>query len=177
MRFLLLAFVSLSLTVPGGCTCTDPRDGGFLGGVCGLTTGAYDRRLAEREAALAQTQARLDMERADQARLEKLKRARQNRLIEVSNRMTSIEGRIRMLDADIRGREIRKESIEREIAAIERDVAAMSVDTARSGTADLAERSRELEERVSAAKTRLARLRELARIYGEGSGGPLVPSP
>ncbi|QVL50254.1 MAG: DUF4201 domain-containing protein [Thiocapsa sp.] len=42
-----------------GC-CTnvtqDPSQGGLAGGVCGLTTGAYDQRIDEREARLAQVQ-------------------------------------------------------------------------------------------------------------------------
>lgn len=60
--------LGLGLLVLGGCaSSTDPREGGFFGGVQGLGSGAYDARLKERDdrlATLRETQAELSGERA-----------------------------------------------------------------------------------------------------------------
>ncbi|SMC76002.1 hypothetical protein [Rhizobium sp. RU36D] len=51
MRAIFWKFCLVGLTglILSGCcsnVTTDPREGGLAGGVCGTTTGAYDRRLA-----------------------------------------------------------------------------------------------------------------------------------
>jgi chromosome segregation ATPase len=84
--------VTLGVAVLAGCATVsdDPREGGLLGGLSGINSGAYDARVAEREERLQrlrETQADLDAEtgqleaqrsamrrqlQADQARLQKL---------------------------------------------------------------------------------------------------------
>jgi chromosome segregation ATPase len=66
MRLQAIAVVLLL----GACTTsTDPGEGGFIAGVQGLTTGAYDARIDTAEAEVAEAQARNDALRAEQAGL------------------------------------------------------------------------------------------------------------
>ena len=58
--FLAFALVG---SVAACATSDDPADGGFINGVSALNTGAYDARIAEREAAI-------DVETATQAELQ-----------------------------------------------------------------------------------------------------------
>jgi chromosome segregation ATPase len=66
---LTLIILSLSL---GGCAttaCNDPGSGGFFGGVCGLASGNYERRVDEREKNLDTLKQLQHGESAEQARL------------------------------------------------------------------------------------------------------------
>ncbi|PTE12378.1 hypothetical protein C9427_02000 [Mesorhizobium helmanticense] len=50
---LAIALAVEALLLLGGCNTTDPRQGGFFGGVGGIASGEYDRRIAERQDRLA----------------------------------------------------------------------------------------------------------------------------
>lgn len=59
-----------ALILAGACTMsTDPSQGGFIAGVQGISSGAYDARIDEAEAGVAEAQARNDALRAEQASL------------------------------------------------------------------------------------------------------------
>jgi hypothetical protein len=60
----------MAVLMIGGCTMsTDPSQGGFVAGVQGIATGAYDARIDTAEAGVAEAQARNDALRAEQAGL------------------------------------------------------------------------------------------------------------
>jgi len=56
MNVKLMCCVFLFAIVSGCATTSDPRQGGFFGGLAGLSSGAYEERLKQRENDLAQQQ-------------------------------------------------------------------------------------------------------------------------
>jgi chromosome segregation ATPase len=63
-------YAALTLGFLAGCqTTTDPAEGGFFNGVSGITSGAYEDRVAAGEADVASAQARNDALAAQQSAL------------------------------------------------------------------------------------------------------------
>lgn len=75
---------SLPLLMPGllvACqTTTDPSEGGFIAGVSGISSGAYEQRVADREADVAEAQARNEALAAQQSALSGQIRASESEL-------------------------------------------------------------------------------------------------
>lgn len=95
-RVTLMVAVMSTLGLVGCATTTDPREGGLLGGIQGMSTGAYDQRVQEREdrlEQLRQTQRELQTERED---LE-ARKARQGREVALERE------RLAALDRDVTG--------------------------------------------------------------------------
>lgn len=89
MRILLNVGIFMIATVINGCTtCTttenDPSKGGFFGGVCGLTSGAYKERRDEKEANLQASQAEQQAAESEKRRLhsDKAEKLRQKQTLE-----------------------------------------------------------------------------------------------
>jgi hypothetical protein len=61
--------VAITLGAAGCTPNTDPAAGGFINGIAGVTTGAYEERIAAGEASVAEAQARNDALRAEQSDL------------------------------------------------------------------------------------------------------------
>lgn len=87
-------------TMVNGCTtCTttdnDPKSGGFVGGVCGLTSGAYDRRLDEKEVNLQSSQAQQQTVEKEKRRLhsDKAEKLRQKQALSADLNNVSNENR------------------------------------------------------------------------------------
>ncbi|EHQ53532.1 hypothetical protein ECTPHS_12742 [Ectothiorhodospira sp. PHS-1] len=130
----------------GGCaTSTDPREGGLLGGIQGLGSGAYDARVQEREArleALRRTQQELEGERSDL----------ETRRAEQTRQVAAERARLQRLDGDV--------------ASLDREVAALS---AQHGRGD--QRVRELQSRLAALKQQMGRQQSaLDALEGDGLG-------
>ncbi|SHO52110.1 hypothetical protein [Desulfopila aestuarii] len=84
----------------GGCASgdQDPRSGGLLGGISGLSSGAYENRVKEREARLQQlraTQSQLD---AEKGQLEAQKSTAQAQLDKDQARVKAMQSEIAALD-------------------------------------------------------------------------------
>ncbi|MCG5495598.1 hypothetical protein [Ectothiorhodospira variabilis] len=95
-RVTLMVAVMGSLGLVGCATTTDPREGGLLGGIQGMSSGAYDQRVQEREdrlARLRETQRELESERED---LE-ARKARQSHEVALERE------RLAALDRDVTG--------------------------------------------------------------------------
>ncbi len=95
-----------------GCAnmSTDPREGGFFGGVSGLNSGAYDERLREREARLAQM-------RETQRALETETGQLQARKSAVHQQVRADQIRLNQLNTDISGLEQKVGSLSRQQGA------------------------------------------------------------
>jgi len=108
-----------------GCASDDPRQGGLLGGLIGLGSGTYDRRVDDRRAALRADEQRLQQEAEDGQQLEQA-------LEESEAEAAELEQQVALLRQDIDG-------LDAEIAALERDESLTrdDVEEAEAGVATL----------------------------------------
>lgn len=97
------ALAWLSALILGGCAgaSTDPHTGGLAGGITGIATGAYDQRVAAREASL---QSLNDAEAG------------------LVRRIGSAEDRIKALDRQIAARKAALQKLKAELAEIDRSI-------------------------------------------------------
>lgn len=96
----------LAVAVLGGCAnvSTDPREGGFFGGVSGINSGAYDARLRDRDDRLAQlrdTQRGLEADRGQleskRSALEHEVRAEREKLKKLNSDVAALDKRVKTL--------------------------------------------------------------------------------
>ncbi len=100
MRFSFL-FISGVLLSSGCAVSDDPGEGGFIGGVYGLSSGAYDKRIEEREQNL-ETLRQIRTESAtEQVELQTEKQDLDSQLAELQIASTQLEQDIRQLSAQI----------------------------------------------------------------------------
>ena len=92
--------VAAAVAALAGCAnlSTDPREGGFLGGVSGLNSGAYEARVVEREDRLAQL-------RETQRGLESERTQLETHRSDVDRQVAAERVRVKKLDADVVGLE------------------------------------------------------------------------
>jgi chromosome segregation ATPase len=93
-----LAFVILSSC---STTSTDPREGGFFGGLKGIYSGTYDNRIQEREAALEYSQSTQES---------------------LKNKSEDLNVEVQLKDKVLKAEREKAEKIESDLAAIEEDV-------------------------------------------------------
>lgn len=98
------AAFALTLSGCAGAS-TDPHTGGLIGGINGLATGAYDKRIADRQAAVA------DLETAGLA---------------LSSRVQSAQDRLALLDQTFASRRAKLAQMKAEIAEVDKLLAAGS---------------------------------------------------
>lgn len=149
---ILIGTTALTLAL-AACNTTDPNQGGFFGGIGGLTSGSYERDTQARRQALAAEQAR-NQQLRDQAAANQSERQR------VAYERASLQQQIAALNGDInrlRGRLSAAEAQKRndphlanlraELEALERSVRLASSDNApaRDAAAEAAKR-RQVEE-------------------------------
>lgn len=94
-----LAAAAAALALAGCANLSDdPREGGFLGGLSGLSSGTYEARVSEREDRLAQL-------RETQRGLETERTQLETRKSGVDRQVAAERTRVKKLDADIAGLE------------------------------------------------------------------------
>lgn len=102
--------IVLALLVSGcSSASTDPHTGGLMGGIAGITTGAYDKRLAEKQTEVAELDAAGDALKA---------------------RIGSSEARLRDLDKKIAARKSKIERMKADLAEIDRMLKSGAAETA-----------------------------------------------
>jgi chromosome segregation ATPase len=80
---------------------TDPREGGLMGGIKGLQTGAYDQRVQERQDRLSQMQALQSNLSAEQRQLEQDRTASQAALDEERRRLQQLNNNVVQLRQNV----------------------------------------------------------------------------
>lgn len=94
--------VILSALLLAGCVTTeDPHEGGFFGGVHGITSGAYERRAQEREENLAKMRAMQKELEAETAALDAEKQQRQQVLEREKRALAALNKDVKALDARV----------------------------------------------------------------------------
>lgn len=157
MRLIRMISIGSVCLLTACATSENPREGGFFGGIQGLSSGTYERRISEREDNLArmrEIQQELDQE---SARLDARKQQRQRVLSEEQRKLAA-------LDSDVK-------SLERKLAAMRADESVSS-----KRVADLNQRLTQLKGGLSNQQSALDALEGGAAsgadaLEGTGSGG------
>lgn len=145
IRHLLIA-TSVGMIL-GGCATTDnPREGGFIGGVQGLSSGSYERRVRERKDNLARLKAIQEDLDQESATLTAEKQKRQKILDEERSKLAAIN---------------------KDIASLEKKLAKMEKEKG-EGDARIAD----LQKRLNGLKAKLSgQNKTIDDLEGSGTGG------
>lgn len=92
---------ALVLLVSGCASSSDPREGGFFGGVWGLQSGAYEERTQNREARLERLRAMQHDLDAKQAELEKEKASLEEEVALERQRLASLQQNVAGLEKEL----------------------------------------------------------------------------
>lgn len=151
------ATLLVSLVLAGCCSgvATDPRQGGYVGGVCGKATGAYEARLVARRSELARLdaagaalEARLGAERREAAGLEARLRSSRETLAADRRQLDALAAEIDREAAAGRLDRQRLDALKAEFAGLDRQLAGLL-----SRAAETARIARALREGVAVAQT------------------------
>ncbi|MCA1794335.1 MAG: Atg14 domain-containing protein [Desulfobacteraceae bacterium] len=135
-RYLLVALIFLA-GVLGGCAAGehDPRTGGFFGGIGGLGSGGYEKRMKEREASLEQlrtTQRALNIEK-DQ--LEQQQSAAYVRLESDRARASIMQSEIALLDKKTKALATQQGTDQQRLAKLQQRLTALKGQMGRQSSA------------------------------------------
>ncbi|MDH3663134.1 MAG: hypothetical protein OEU92_24460 [Alphaproteobacteria bacterium] len=112
-------------TLLGGCTTDDPNQGGLLGGLIGLGSGAYEERVADETAALRAEEIRYREEIDDKEGLDRALRESRAQAFDLKDQLASIRREVDGLEAEITVLQ-RDETVTRdEVEKAEADVATL----------------------------------------------------
>ena len=84
-----------------GCSSNDPREGGLLGGLVGLGSGAYQERVVDEKAALQAERVRYQDETEGKAQLEDTLMHRQSHALDMERELVLLRAEIDAIDAEI----------------------------------------------------------------------------
>lgn len=106
-----------------GCVSDDPRKGGFFGGLAGLGSGAYEKRVADETATLKLEKVRYQEEIDDGSRLDGVVENRRSQAKSMKREIKVLEGEIAGLDAEIEALQHEETVARGDVANAEADVA------------------------------------------------------
>jgi uncharacterized small protein (DUF1192 family) len=121
-RSFLAISTALLLTA---CVSDDPRQGGFFGGLVGLGSGTYERRVADERAALKHEQGRYQEEIDDGAKLGSVLKNRQSQALDIEHEVLLLREDIDSLDSEIQVLSHSRVIAEDDVARAEADVDAL----------------------------------------------------
>lgn len=124
--------------IVGGCAADDPGEGGFFGGLIGLGSGSYERRIADRTEAWKSEETRYQEELASKNQLDDTVRDRRTRAVYLERQVAMLQQHIDELNAEI-------DSLE-----TEENVTSEEIEQAEAGVASLLKDIDELEEEKAA---------------------------
>ncbi len=120
MRFLICIIFSVTLTA---CATTDdPRKGGFFGGIGGLSSGAYETRVQQRQDELNRQKNISDELKQESSSLENEARAKESELATEQKRLADMEEKLSALQADVDKLKARSEKQKNDIAKIKQKI-------------------------------------------------------
>lgn len=97
-----LLLSSLAILVSGCAVSDDPRTGGLAGGIYGLSSGAYEQRVQDRQQNLAQLHAVQQDLQTEGTQLQAAKRAETQRLASERQRLSALDRDVRNLQTKVR---------------------------------------------------------------------------
>lgn len=168
------AVLLTAATMLAGCcsnVSTDPRQGGYVGGVCGKATGAYEGRLVARrtelaslDAASAALQARLGSEQSELSGLEQRLTASRRKLADNRRQIDLLAAMIEQEAAAGRIDQQRLAALKSELADLDRQMAGLV-----ARTAETEKVARALREGVAVAQTERQIEAATAEVTREGN--------
>jgi len=118
----------------GACATTDdPRQGGFFGGVQGVSSGAYDKRIQEREESLQRLDAIKQELGAEQAQLTSERERKQARLDNLQQQLSQLDRETAQLSGLLERRRSELSGDREKTARLKRDLERLRQDIARTG--------------------------------------------
>lgn len=123
MKLFLIIFFTILLTAC--CNTTDPTKGGLCGGIGGLSSGNYDKRIEEREKNLAAINKVLDEEKEKNSALESTKAEKEQQIIMLNNEINRMESDIYNLRREITGTTKNREELLARVRALEMKISAL----------------------------------------------------
>jgi chromosome segregation ATPase len=148
-RTSLTVGVILAIFGFGGCAsmteCNDPGKGGFIGGVCGLASGNYDRRIEEREQNLAALKQAQSSASTKQTRLESEKKtaaqqlaALQQQAREIDNEAADLQRQINALQVKSSHNQNKKVALQKRLQQFRQQMATQKASLSQAGDEDIA---------------------------------------
>lgn len=128
--------VALALLLSGCVTGgDDPRQGGFFGGVSGLSSGRYENRVKEREARLAQLRATQQGLDAKKGSLEADKSAALTRVVADRNRVAAMQSEIAALEKNTRSLSTRQGADQKRVRELQQRITELKAETRNQASA------------------------------------------
>jgi len=130
-----------SLLSASCATTDDPHQGGLAGGVHGLSSGAYEKRIEEREESLERLEGMQKELRTEQQGLEMDKAEHQARLRDIQTRLARLDRETERLMQDIRNKRLylseekaKQARLEQDLARLRGDIAVLEQKSASGGS-------------------------------------------
>lgn len=126
MKKTVLIVILFAGMVIGGCaTHNDPRDGGFFGGVAGLSGGSYKKRVAEREERLEELRAAQRALDSEKGQLEVQKSTAQAQLNKDQARVKAMQSEIAALDKKTKSLAASQDTDKQRVAELQKRVVSL----------------------------------------------------
>lgn len=164
----LLAALAAGILLGGCATTDDPHEGGLMGGIHGLNTGAYDRRVQEREESrqhLQEVQRELDAEKSE---LSSERTSKQARLDQLNAKLGKLDKETSVLVKRLREQSSELGGQKEKAAQLTKDLEKLRVDIALvEGQADSGKSVQELEAERNRLEDEYRRLLDLYLELGQ----------
>lgn len=126
-RFVIL---SVGVVLLAGCAASvDPREGGLAGGLRGIMSGEYDKRLQDRQQRVAQLESEANSIRSDQVRLIRDRGRKEGELAQlrkevdtIHNNIVRAQDEIKAITKEQRVSEAERYRIDKQINAVESEI-------------------------------------------------------
>ncbi len=159
------AVVTSALLLGACATTDDPREGGFIGGVQGLSSGAYDRRIQEREESLRRLNEIKRELGSEQERLSSERQRSQARLAELQRQLSRLDQEVARLTRRLEREQQQLAGDREKTAGLKRDLGQLRQQIARAGDGPGGDRT---VEELEAERDRLEEeYRQLLDLYLE----------
>jgi chromosome segregation ATPase len=145
MRIRIIALGIIGVTGCCSNVTQDPTQGGLMGGVCGLSTGAYDQRIADREARLAAVKGEHTAAVDENARLTVQSDKNSSEIKSMRKDVGRMQTAIAGAKANTAAKQQQKADLQRRLAALEAELRQLQ---ASSPTAANLQRKKELEQEI-----------------------------
>ena len=166
MRVQAIIVLVLSTILFGGCAGKDydPGQGGFFGGLAGLSSGSYENRVQEREARLEQLRATRDHLNDEKARLDDRKSQAQARLAEDQDRVKTMQADITELEKKTKALAAKQGADQKRVEGLRKRTAALKKQMGKQSSAlDALEGSGLGDEEMDLRRKQMAQQRDALR--------------